>query len=105
MKTPEGKTVILTFHSRPLGDLKARWKTTVTFPGGSDGDSDALIMAVDGEGNAVVRGEFEFAGERIVLKDGKGTVKCSRFVAGKHEPGVWMYRPGIVPVPGMLTFE
>lgn len=105
MKTPEGKTIRFTLHSQPQHDNEARWKVTVVFPGGSDGESSAEILAVDGNGADIACGELEFAGRRIALRDGKGVLKCSDFIAGKHESAIWMYRRGFAPVPGMLTFE
>lgn len=105
MKTPEGKTISFTFHSQPLKDLKCRWKATVTFPAGADDETFASVTLADGEGVEIESGEFEFAGMRIAVKDGKGSFRCGDFTAGKHAPAVWVYRPGVSPVPGMLTFE
>ena len=105
MKTPEGKTVSFTFHSQPLKDLKCRWKATVKFPGGADDETLASVALADGEGADIESGEFEFAGMRVAVKAGKGTFRCGDFIAGKHAPGVWVYRSGMSPVPGMLTFE
>ena len=90
MKTPEGKTVSLTFHSQPLKDLKSRWKATVTFPAGADDETPASVRLVDGEGAEIGCGEFEFAGMRVGVKAGTGVFRCGDFVAGKHSPGVWV---------------
>jgi hypothetical protein len=65
----------------------------------------AQLICLDGEGVEIESGEFEFAGMRIAVKDGRGSFRCGDFVSGKHAPAVWMYRPGLSPVPGMLTFE
>jgi hypothetical protein len=105
MKTPVGKRIILTLHSLPHKDLRQRWKTTVEFAPESTGESIAQLAVVDGEGTPVDEGEFEFAGTRTKIAGGKGGLKCADFIAGKHEPAVWLYRPGMSPVPGMLTFE
>ena len=105
MQTPEEKTITFTLHSQPMKDPKARWKVSVTFAAGSSDASPAEVTAVDGDGSPVACGEFEFAGMKIALQNGKGTFRCADFVAGKHESAVWMYRPGMSPVPGMLTFE
>ena len=105
MEVPEGKTIRFTLHSQPQHDRTARWKVTVVFAGGSRGDSFAEVLAVDGNGADIVSGELEFAGRRIAVENGKGVLKCSDFIAGKHERAVWMYRRGFAPVPGMLTFE
>ena len=93
MQTPEEKTITFTLHSQPMKDPKARWKVSVTFAAGSSDASPAEVTAVDGDGM------------KIALQNGKGTFRCADFVAGKHESAVWMYRPGMSPVPGMLTFE
>ena len=105
MKIPEGKTVRFTLHSQPQHDRAARWKTTVVFHGGSDGNSFAEVLAVDGNDADIACGELEFAGQRIAIENGKGKLRCADFIAGKHECAIWMYRRGFAPVPGMLTFE
>ena len=105
MKTPEGKRIVFTLHSEPLKDLKRRWKATVAFAPESTDDSVAEVTVVDGEGIPVAAAEFEFAGSRTKIIAGGGGLKCSSFVAGKHEPAIWLHRPGVSPVPGMLTFE
>ena len=81
MKTPEGKTISFTFHSQPLKDLKCRWKATVTFPAGADDETFASVTLADGEGVEIESGEFEFAGMRIAVKDGRGS--CRETCAGR----------------------
>ena len=105
MKTPADKTITFTLYSHPMKDLKLRWKATLAFAAGSTDDSPAALTIADGEGNPIRAGEFEFAGCRTAVKAGKGTLRCGDFVRGKHEPGIWLYRKGLVPVPGALTFE
>ena len=39
--------------------------------------------------------------ERVEITEWHNVV-CWR---GKHEPAIWLYRKGMVPVPGALTFE
>ncbi len=105
MKTPADKTVILTFYSHPMKDLSMRWKAQLTFPANADDETAALLAIVDGGGVAVPSGVFEFAGVRISVVDGAGKLRCGDFVRGKHNPSIWLHRPGRLPVPGALTFE
>ena len=105
MRTPADKKITLTLYSHPTKDLKMRWKATLAFlPGSTDG-TPAEITMVDGEGTPVASGTFEFAGQQIAIRDGAGTLRCGDFVKGKHEPAIWLYRKGVLPVPGALTFE
>ena len=82
-----------------------RWKAQLVFEPGSTDESTAALTIADGEGAPVKAGAFEFAGQKIAVRDGIGNLKCGDFVKGKHEPGIWLYREGVVPVPGALTFE
>ena len=61
------------------------------------------LEIVNGE-NEPVTGTFEFAGLKIPVKQGKGSLAYADFVKGKHEPAVWLHRKGIEPIPGILTF-
>ena len=105
MQTPVDKKITLTLYSHPMKDLKMRWKATVTFAPGSTDASLADVAMADGEGAPVASGTFEFAGREIAIRDGRGTFACGDFVKGKHEPAIWLYRKGLLPVPGALTFE
>ena len=105
MKTPADKKITLTIYSHPMKDLKMRWKAQVTFAPGSTDDSFAEIAMADGEGAPVAQGKFEFAGQTVDIADGRGRLRCGDFVRGKHEPAIWLYRKGMSPVPGALTFE
>ena len=105
MKTPEDKRITLTLYSHPMKDLKARWKAFVEFEPGSTDDSSASVTMADGEGAPIASATFEFAGCRIAIKDGRGAMRCVDFVKGKHEPAIWLYRKGMAPVPGAVTFE
>ena len=105
MKTPADKTITFTLYSHPMKDLKMRWKALLVFAAGSTDDSTAALTIADGEGSPIPEGTFEFAGCRTVVRDGKGALRCGDFVRGKHEPGIWLYRPDQAPVPGAVTFE
>ena len=105
MKTPADKQITLTFYSHPMKDLRMRWKATVTFAPGSTDASEAAVSMVDGEGAPVARAQFELAGVRVDIRDGVGALACGDFAKGKHEPAIWVYRKGVSPVPGALTFE
>lgn len=105
MRTPADKTITLTLYSHPMKDLKMRWKAFVAFAAGSTDETPAEITINDGEGTPVASGEFEFAGVRTPIRKGKGKLLCGDFVKGKHESAIWLYRKGMSPVPGALTFE
>ena len=105
MKTPDDKRIALTLYSHPMKDLKMRWKALVVFAPGSTDETPATVTMADGEGAPIAAGTFEFAGCRIAIRDGQGTLRCGDFAKGKHEPAIWLYREGVVPVPGALTFE
>ena len=82
-----------------------RWKAQLVFAPGSTDETPAEITMVDGEGTPIKAATFEFAGLKTPIKDGKGAIRCGDFVKGKHEPAIWLYRKGMVPIPGALTFE
>lgn len=103
MKTPPDKTVTFTYSSHPVRDASWRWEAKLTFPAGADETTALPLEIVDGE-RMPVTGTFEFAGRRISVKDGKGTLNYADFVAGKHATAVWLHRKGIEPIPGSLTF-
>lgn len=105
MKTPADKRIVFTFYSHPMKNVKHRWKAHLAFNPGSTDDSSAELDVVDGEGAAVAEGTFEIAGRRLAVKDGQASLRCGDFVKGKHEVAIWLYRPGVEPVPGALTFE
>ena len=105
MRTPDDKTVVLTFYSHPMKDLKMRWKAQLAFAPGSTDSSFARLSVVDGEGAPVAGGVFEFAGAMTRVRNGAGRLKCADFAKGRNEPGIWLHRKGVVPVPGALTFE
>lgn len=105
MRTPPDKTIVFTLYSHPMKDLAQRWKATVTFAPDSSDDSPAAVAIRDGRGEPIETGTLEFAGAKIAIAQGSGNLRCGDFVAGKHEPGIWLYRPGLPPVPGAVTFE
>ena len=105
MKTPDDKRITLTFYSHPMKDLQMRWKALLTFEPGSTDETHAEIDMNDGEGMPVKAATFELAGQRIPIRNGKGTLRCGDFVKGKHESAIWVYRKGMTPIPGALTFE
>lgn len=105
MKTPDDKRIILTFYSHPMKDLKMRWKALLTFEPGSTDATPATLAIADGEGSPIGSGVFEYAGQRIAIKNGQGAITCGDFVRGKHETGIWLHRRGLAPIPGALTFE
>ena len=105
MKTPACKQITMTFHSHPTKSLAMRWTAKVHFPPGADGDTPLAIDMVDGEGTLVSEAVFEFAGKRLRVRDGRTSILYSDFVRGKHAKSVWVYRHGMLPIPGGLTFE
>ena len=105
MKTPPDKRIVFTLYSHPMKGLRQRWKATLTFPPAATDETHAELAIRDGHGEPIAVGTLEFAGTRIAVRDGSGLLRCADFVRGKHEPGIWLYREGVVPVPGALTFE
>jgi len=88
-----------------MKDLKMRWKALLVFAPGSTDDSVAELTIADGEGTPIPAAELVFAGTRISVREGTGALRCGDFVKGKHESAIWLYRKGVAPVPGALTFE
>lgn len=105
MKTPSDRPIVFTLYSHPMKDPLQRWKATLTFPPGATDDAFAELTLHDGEGGPIAAGTFEFAGTRIAVHGGRGLLRCGDFVRGKHEQGIWLYREGMAPIPGALTFE
>ena len=105
MKTPADKRIVFTLYSHPMKNVKHRWKAHLAFNPGSTDDSSAELDVMDGEGAPIERGTFEFAGQRLTVRNGRALLRCGDFAKGKHEAAIWLYREGIEPVPGALTFE
>lgn len=81
------------------------WSASLEFPAGSDETTMLLITALDGEQKPIKSAIFEFAGQHIKVKDGKGSISYADFIKGKSSVPLWMHRKGFPPVPGGLTFE
>lgn len=105
MKTPDDKRIIMTYYSHPTKKLEMRWKAVLTFEPGSTDATPAVFSIADGNGVPVEKAVFEFAGKRLAVKDGRAQIACGDFVKGIHEGGLWLYREGMPPIPGALTFE
>lgn len=104
MKTPDDKTIAFTFMSHPEKLPELRWTAKITFPPGSGPDTVLPIAVVDGNEEPVASATLELAGMKISVKDGLASLKYSDFVKGKHSVAIWLYRDGMQPVPGGLTF-
>lgn len=104
MKTPIDRTIVFTFASHPMRNLSHRWTATLTFPPGSGEETVLPISICDGEGEKIESGLFEFAGLKLPVAHGKCEIAYRDFVKGKHSVPLWLYRPGIEPVAGGLSF-
>jgi len=105
VKTPADKEIAFVFGSHPTKDLTWRWAARLVFPAGATAKTMLPIHLADGNGKPIARGEFEFAGRRLPVKDGEAVISYADFIRGKHEVPLWLRRPGIEPIPGGLTFE
>ena len=104
MKTPDDKTIAFTFMSHPEKLPELRWTVKITFPPGSGPDTVLPISVVDGNEDPISSATLELAGMKLPVKDGCASMKYSDFVRGKHSVALWLYRSGMQPVPGGLTF-
>ena len=104
MKAPDDKTIAFTFMSHPEKLPEHRWTARLTFPPGSGPDAALPIEVVDGNEEPIESAVLELAGNRIPVKGGKASLKYADFVKGKHSVPLWLYRKGLQPVPGGLTF-
>ena len=105
MRTPTDKTIVFTYYSHPVKRPEMRWKAKLTFAPGSTDETAAVFSFVDGNERPIEKGEFEFAGRRLAVADGRAEILCGDFIKGIHEGGLWLYRKGMLPIPGALTFE
>ncbi len=105
MKTPADKLIHFSFDSHPTKRLEERWSAKLTFPPGSTATTVLPIEIVDGNGVPVRAATFEFAGQRLPVKDGQASIVYADFIRGKHEVALWLYREGMPPIPGGLTFK
>ena len=103
MQTTE-KVFRVQFVSIRKPDLADSWVVHLHFPPDSGPSDDLPIEAIDGTGAPIASGDFEFMGRKCPIKDGNGAIRYADFIAGIHEPAIWMHRPGREPVPGGLTF-
>ena len=104
MKTPVDKSVTFVFRSHPTKDLSWRWTARLVFPAGATAETLLPIELQDGLGRPIANAEFEFAGCRLQIRDGKTQISYADFVRGKHEVPLWLHRQGIDSIPGGLTF-
>ena len=81
------------------------WSARLVFPAGSDETTELPITVLDGERRPVASAVFEFAGQRLVVRDGAASIRYADFIRGKSSVPLWLYRKGLPPVPGGLTFE
>ena len=103
MQTTE-KVFRVQFVSALNQDRADSWVVHLHFPPNSGPDDELPIEAIDGNGVPIASAQFEFMGRKCPIKDGNGAIRYADFIAGIHEPAIWMYRPGREPVPGGLTF-
>ena len=104
MKSPENKTLSFLFHCVPGTRSQDAWALRVTLPPGTTAKTQILVDAVGEGSKPITKGTFEFMGTRVKIAKGIGHISLEQFMAGIHETGVWMMRPGHPPVPGALTF-
>ena len=104
MNTPADKTIVLTFASHPARLPELRWTAKLVFPPGSTAGAVLPIEIRDGNGEPVRAGVFSLAGQNLSVRDGAASVSYDDFIKGKHEVALWLYRPGLPPIPGGLTF-
>lgn len=104
MRTPADKRIIITFHSHQTKDRAMWWRAQVVFEPGSVAESVLNIRVVDGLDAPVRDGVLELFGQRLKVVDGQTKTTYGMFVAGKHEKPIWLYRDGMLPIPGALTF-
>lgn len=105
MKTPADKSIAFTFASHPTKNPVERWKAVLSFPPDAGPESVLTISLIDGNGNPVEEGVFEFAGRKLRVSAGSTELTYADFIRGKHETALWVYRPGMPPIPGGLTFS
>lgn len=104
MRTPSDKPLSFVFVSFPAHEMKMRWSAKLNFKGSEDSSSVLDIEVHDGEGEAVKKGVFEFAGQMLAVNDGLTKISYADFIAGKHDRAIWLHRKGFPPIPGDLTF-
>lgn len=103
MKSPD-REITLTFFSVPTQQDAEAWRVRLTFPPCATDTTLLSLEVLNGDGSMVTKGVFELAGQQLQVKDGEASICYADFVAGIHEKGVWLLRPGHAPLPGGLTF-
>lgn len=104
MRTPPDKTIVFTFVSHPEKDATLRWTARLKFPPGAAAETVLPVEVLDGTNAPVPSAVFEFAGRRLNVERGRAALPYEEFIRGKHEPALWLHRPGQPPIPGGLTF-
>lgn len=94
----------MTFGSHPNKDPLLRWTAELTFPAGAGSEAVLPLEIVDGNGDRIPEGTFEIAGNRISVRDGRGSLPYAAFIRGRHDPALWLHVSGRESVPGGLTF-
>lgn len=104
MKSPD-KELAMTFRSIPTAKKADGWEVLLVFPPDAGAETRLRLQATDGAGVPVGAGVFEFMGQKVRIDGGRGEMSYPDFIAGIHEKAVWLMRPGMMPVPGGLTFR
>ena len=104
MKIPDGKNITLTFVSEKVEDVRNRWVVNLILKGDSKSGDFFEVLAEYGNGCPIESGTYEIAGVMIPINAGAGRLLYDDFIAGKHERGIWMRRPEMPIVAGLLTF-
>ncbi len=104
MKVPQDKTITFTFASYPNKDPQRRWKALLTFPAGAGAEAMLPLKLEDGNGAPIASAVFELAGRKLPIRDGSGQMAYAAFIAGRHDPALWLHLPDAEPIPGGLTF-
>lgn len=103
MKSPD-KTLFFFFRSVPMERNADMWIVRATLPSNASPETPMSLDATDGDEKPLDSAVFEFSGCRVKIFGGRGAVPYGDFVKGMDDKGVWMFRTGLKPVPGYLTF-
>ena len=95
----------MTFRSILTAKKDAGWEVLLVFPPEASSESFLSLKALNGAGVPIGTGVFEFMGKKVGITGGCGKMRYADFIAGIHEKSVWLMRPGMMPVPGGLTFR
>ncbi len=105
MQVPEEKTITFTFASHPNKEPTRRWTARLTFPAGAGANAILPLAVEDGNGAPIASAVFELAGQKVPIRDGLGRMTYAAFIAGRHDPALWLHLPDGEPIPGGLTFR